>query len=193
MKATPILGVLLIAASAIVLGGCVAAVGAGAAAGAVTALDRRSAGTLLDDQVIELKIMGALLGDTELSKQAHINTTSYNHMVLLSGEVPDEQLRERAGEIARKHPKVRGIYNELTLAAPSSLLTRSSDSVITGKVKSTLIADKQLHAVRVKVVTENGTVFLLGLVTQAEAKRATEIARRIGGVQRVVKLFEYIN
>lgn len=192
MKLTSVLSMLILAGT-VTLTGCVAAVGAGAAAGAVTAIDRRSAGTVVDDQIIELKLFSALIGDREISKQAHVNATSYNNMVLLSGEVPNEQLRRRAAEIARAHPKVRGVYNELSLAAPSSLLTRSSDTVITGKVKSSLVTDKYVAATRVKVVTENGTVFLLGLVTRDEAQRATEVARRVGGVQRVVKLFEYIN
>lgn len=184
----------VLAAAAGQLAGCAAAViGAGAAAGAAAAYDRRSTGTFVDDEVIELKTLTAIQDDPELSAQGHISTTSYNNMVLISGEVPSEALRDRAGQIVKRVPKVRGVYNELKIAAPSSLLTRSSDTVITGKVKTALLADPQVEGARVKVVTENGTVYLLGLVTHAEADRATEVARRVSGVQRVVRLFEFLN
>lgn len=197
MRAICILGGVLAAGAVLAgagqLAGCAAAVGAGAAAGATAAYDRRSAGTFVDDQLIELKTLTAILEDPELRNQGHVSTTSYNNMVLLSGEVPNEALRNRAAQIVTQMPKVRGVYNELKLAAPSSLLTRSSDTVITGKVKTSLIAEEKIEAARVKVVTENGTVYLLGLVTHAEADRATEIARRVGGVQRVVRLFEFLD
>lgn len=183
----------LVSLTASQLGGCVAAVGAGAAVGATVAYDRRSTGTLIDDQLIELKSLKELGRDRAINDQAHVSATSYNNMVLLTGEAPNEALRTRAGKIIEEIPKVRGVYNELTLAAPSSLLTRSSDSVVTGKVKSSLIRDDKIDAGRIKVVTENGTVFLMGLVTRAEGTRSTEISRRVGGVQRVVKLFEYID
>jgi osmotically-inducible protein OsmY len=189
----PIGSCILVLIGAIQLGGCVAAVGAGAAAGAAAAYDRRTAGTLIDDQLIEVKLLSSLLDDPALNAQAHINATSYNNVVLLSGEVPDQTLKARAESIARRLPKVRSVHNELMLAAPSSLLTRSSDSLVTGKVKSSLISDELAQAGRIKVVTENGTVFLLGLVTRGEGGRATEITRRVGGVQRVVKLFEYLD
>lgn len=193
MKSLVSLGAILLGLATLTqLTGCVAAVGAGAAAGAATAYDRRTAGTLLDDQVIEVKLLKAFLQDSELSNRAHVNATSYNNVVLLSGEVPDDALKQRASLVARGVPKVRGIHNELTIAAPSSYLTRSSDTVVTGKVKSSLIANEAVEAGRIKVVTENGTVFLLGLVSPAEGELATEIARRVGGVQRVVKLFEYL-
>jgi osmotically-inducible protein OsmY len=175
------------------LAGCAAAVGAGAASGAVAATDRRSTGTFVDDELIEWKVLKSLSDNAELWRQGHINVTSYNNMVLLSGEVPSEPLKGAADDAARTHPKVRGVFNELTIAAPSSLLSRSSDTVVTGKVKTALLTQQETLATRVKVVTENGTVFLMGLVTQAEAANITEVTRRVGGVQRVVRLFEYLD
>ena len=175
------------------LGGCAAAVGAGAVAGTVAVHDRRSTGTFVDDELIEWRVLKSLSEERELWQQSHINVTSYNNMVLLSGEVPTEPMKRTAESAARTHPQVRGVFNELVIAAPSSLLSRSSDTVITGKVKTTLLGQKEALATRVKVVTEGGTVFLLGLITRAEAEDITEVTRRVGGVQRVVKLFEYLD
>lgn len=155
--------------------------------------DRRTAGTFIDDQGIELKAAKAILEDEELKAQAHINVTSYNFIVLLTGEVPTEALRERVVDIVRKLPKVKHVYDELAIAAPSSMVSRSSDSLITAKVKTQLFALTDFDATRVKVVTERGTVFLMGLTKSAEADRATETARTVGGVQKVVKLFEMLD
>lgn len=175
------------------LGGCAAVVGAGVATGASVAYDRRTAGTMLDDQNIELKAVGALQSDEELWRHSHINVVSFNNIVLLTGETPSEALRQRAAEHVRQLPKVRKVHNEIKIAAPSSMLSRSGDSWITGKVKASLLNQLALDVNRVKVVTENGVVFLMGLVTQAEAEKATEIARQVKGVQRVVRIFEYVD
>ncbi len=183
----------IIAAQAALLGGCVAAVGAGAVTGAAVAHDRRTAGTFVDDNLIELKAVGALQDDKELWNYSHLNVTSYNNIVLLTGESPSEALRQRAAQTVANLQKVRKVHNEVVVAAPSSLVSRSGDTVITGKVKTALINNKDVDATRIKVVTENGVVYLMGLVTQAEADSATEVARRVGGVQRVVRIFEYID
>ncbi|MCP5153911.1 MAG: BON domain-containing protein [Ectothiorhodospiraceae bacterium] len=177
----------------VLLQGCVAAVGAGAAGAAAIAYDRRTAGTFIDDTLIELKVYEALRSDPEMQDQTHINVTSYNNVVLLTGEAPNEALRSRAGERAREVPKVRLVHNELAIAAPSSLLARSSDSVITGKVKSQLLNLDVNLAARTKVVTESGVVFLMGISTREESDAATNVARQVGGVQRVVKVFEYLD
>jgi osmotically-inducible protein OsmY len=179
----------------LLLNACAPLVVGGAATTASVAHDRRTAGTVIEDQSIELRIRSALNKDPELSKQAHINITSYNGIVLLSGEAPTSAMRERAGEIARRDKKVRRVHNELQVAAPSALMTRTGDSWITTKVKSSLFSVKLkgFDPTRIKVVTENGTVFLLGLVTRAEADAATEQARKNKGVQRIVKLFEYLD
>ncbi len=187
------LGALLV--TTLLLNACAPLVVGGAAATASVAHDRRTAGTVIEDQSIELRIRSALNKDPELSKQAHINITSFNGIVLLSGEAPTSALRERAGEIARKTRKVRRVHNEIQIAAPSSMMTRSSDSWITTKVKSVMLgaAGDGIDPTRIKVVTENGTVFLMGLVTHGEADAATEKARQVKGVQRIVKLFEYLD
>ncbi len=182
----------LIASQTALLGGCVAAVGAGAVTGAAAAYDRRTAGTFVDDGLIEIKAVGALQKDQELWKYSHINVTSFNNIVLLTGEAPSEAMRQRAADAVANLQKVRKVHNEIIVAAPSSMVSRSGDTVITGKVKTALLNNKDVEATRVKVVTENGVVFLMGLVTQKEADAATEVARRVGGVQRVVRIFEYM-
>lgn len=181
-----------IAAAAPPLSGCAAVAGAGLATGAAVATDRRTPGTFIDDQLIEFKVYERLRAEVELWEQSHVNATSFNNVVLLSGETTSEANKERIGALAAAIPKVRRVHNELAIAAPSSMLARSSDGWITGKVKATLLSEMQLDGTRVKVVTEKGVVYLMGLATEAEAERATDIARRVGGVQRVVRLFELI-
>lgn len=186
---------LILAAAALALvQGCAPALIGGAATGATVAHDRRTAGTFIEDQAIELKAKAALGDDPELRAQAHLNVTSINMVVLLSGEAPSEALRQRAGELVSKVERVRRVHNEVQVAAPSSMMTRSSDTLITARVKTALFGIKGLEdfdPTRVKVVTENGTVFLMGLLTRAEADATARTASRVGGVQRVVKLFEY--
>ena len=188
-----LLFITIIAAQSALLGGCVAAVGAGVVTGAAVAHDRRTAGTFIDDELIELKAVGALQDDKEVWDYSHINVTSLNNIVLLTGESPSEALRQRAAQTVANLQKVRKVHNEVAVAAPSSMLSRSGDTVTTGKVKAALLNSNDVDATRIKVVTENGVVFLMGLVTQKEADAATEVARRVGGVQRVVRIFEYID
>ncbi|MEK7323347.1 MAG: division/outer membrane stress-associated lipid-binding lipoprotein [Pseudomonadota bacterium] len=179
----------LIAVLAAGLQGCaVVAVGG---AGAAVATDRRSAGAMVDDQAIELKINNALFKNDQLSKQAHINFTSYGGVVLLTGEAPSEALRDNAVELVRHVDNVRRVHNEIIIAAPSPIKSRNQDAWITTKVKTKLIATKEVSANSVKVVTENGSVYLMGLLTRAEADAVTEVARNVDGVSRVVTLFEY--
>ena len=172
---------------------CAVAVGAGMAVGASTAIDQRTTGTVIEDQAIELKASQAFRADPEIRDQAHWNVTSYNTKALLSGEAINDNLRRRMEEIVRNIPKVTEVFNELTVAAPSSMMSRSSDTVSTTKVKSLLLADKETKGLSVKVVTEKGVVYLMGLVSRQQADRATEITRQTGGVQKVVKLFEYLD
>ena len=188
-----ILGSLL--AGQLLLSGCAPVVVGGAATTATVAHDRRTTGSVVEDQAIELRIKNRFNEDAQIDQQTHINVTSYDGIVLLSGEAPSEALRTRAGQIAREAEKVRRVHNEIQLAAPSSMMTRSSDSWITTKVKSSLFGVKieGFDPTSVKVVTENGTVFLMGLVSQAEAAAATDQARQVSGVQRIVKLFEYVD
>ncbi len=167
----------------------------GAAATASVVHDRRTAGSIVEDEAIELRVLSALSKDAELHEQAHINVTSYEDVVLLSGEAPSEAMRTRAGEIARAQKEVRRVHNELVVAAPSSIMTRTSDSLITSRVKSALFGVKidGFDPSRVKVVTENGTVYLMGLLHRAEATEVTEQTRQISGVQRIVTLYQYLD
>ena len=172
--------------------GCAAvAVGGAGAAAATTVIDRRTTGTQIEDQTIEVKAAKAINNDKELDEQAHLNVTSYNTVVLVTGETPTDAMRQRAIELVTAIDKVTHVYNEITIAAPSSLVSRSSDSYITSKVKTKMITDKELNGLQVKVVTEKGVVYLMGLVTHKEADIATNIARGTGGVQKVVRLFQY--
>ena len=175
------------------LQGCVAAVATTGATGAAVAYDQRTAGTIIEDQAIELKASQAFYSDKEIDENAHVNVTSYNTVVLVTGEAPTEELINRIIELVRNIPKVSHVYNELTLAAPSSFTSRSSDSLITARVKTNLLILDNFDGTRVKVVTEKGVVYLMGLLTRVGADRATESTRLTGGVQKVVKLFQYID
>ncbi len=184
----------LLLALSTLLGGCVAAAAGGTAAAVGVAHDRRTAGTVLDDEAIELKAAKRIFEDAELRKQVHINVTSYNYQVLVSGEAPTRELADRVIQYVRTIPKVRKVYDEIAIAAPSAMLSRSSDTLITAKVKTALFGiGKNFDPTRVKVVTERGIVYLMGIVTRDEAAKATEAARHVGGVQKVVKLFEYLD
>jgi len=187
---------LVIAITANLLYGCAAAVVGGAATGASAAHDRRTIGTYIDDEGIELKIRLDIFNDRELNSQIHINIISINGVVLLVGQAPTAALKQQAGNIARGVEKVRLVHNEMTIAAPNSMMTRSSDSLITAKVKADLFTIKGhegFDPTRVKVVTENGVVYLMGILYRNEAAAVTERARQVSGVQKVVKLFEYID
>jgi osmotically-inducible protein OsmY len=172
------------------LHGC-AAIFIGGATGVNVTQDRRTTGTFIEDQAIELKSMDAILQDKEVSSQTHLNVTSFNTVVLVSGEAPTEELRQRAIQLVKNIEKVSHLHDEITIAGPSSLMSRSGDTLITTKVKSKLIA-KTLNGIHIKVVTENGVVYLMGLLNREDASKATEITRQTGGVQKVVKLFQYI-
>jgi osmotically-inducible protein OsmY len=185
-----VLSLALLAAFGATLSGCVPLVVGGAAMSAMVATDRRTSGAQLEDEGIELR-GGARLRDS-FGDRAHINITSYNRQVLLTGEVPTDAAKQQAEQVISRVENVKTIVNELTVAGNSTLVQRSSDVLITGKVKASLVDAKDLYAGAFKVVTERGTVFLMGRVTQQEADRATAIARQVDGVQRVVRIFEVI-
>lgn len=188
--------IFLISLIPLMLSGCAAAViGAGAAAGttAVVAHDRRTTGTFIEDQNIELKAAKSFYSDKEINDSSHLNVTSYNLVVLITGETPSEDIRNRIVNIVREIPKVTHVYDELTIAAPSSWTSRTSDSLITSKVKTKLLTLDNFDGTRVKVVTEKGVVYLMGLLTRAESDVATKVAQETGGVQKVVKLFQYVD
>jgi len=172
--------------------GC-AITASGSAATASVALDRRTTGTIIEDQTIELKAYRSIQANEELSKKTHINITSYNTVVLITGESPLDEMRQEIISLVTAVEKVTHVYNEITIAAPSSMVSRSGDTYITAKVKTKLFADKILNGLTIKVVTEKGVIYLMGLVSRKEAEIATNIARETGGVQKVVKLFQYID
>lgn len=175
-----------------ILHGCAPLIVGGAAAGgAMVANDRRTVGAITEDEGIELKAAERIR--QRLKDRAHVNITSYNRMVLLTGEVPDAAARTEAERIVRGIEHVRTVYNETNVAGVSSLTSRSNDSIITSKVKGRFLDSRKFNALHVKVVTENSVVYLLGLVRKQEAADATEIARTTSGVQKVVRLFEYLD
>ena len=166
-------------------------VGGAAATGVVVAQDRRTVGTITEDEGIELRANGRLR--ERFGENAYVSVTSYNRTVLLTGQAPDAKTRTEAERIARGVDNVRGVYNELTVAGLSSFTARSNDSIITSKVKARFVDANKFNTLHVKVVTESSIVYLLGMVTKQEANDATEIARTTSGVQKVVRVFEYID
>lgn len=172
------------------LQGCFVAAAGGAATGTAVAVDRRTAGTIVDDQAIELKAMHAIRQQPELWKKSHIYVLSYNNVLLLLGQTPSESFKQTAEEILRDIPKVRRIHNELSVAEPLSLGDRSADTWITTQIKTKLIGTKDMRAHHIKVVTEDRIVYLMGLTTPEEEMTATDIARSVSGVEKVVQIFE---
>ena len=175
----------------LLLSGCPAVLVTGAGAGVVAAEDRRSLGTMTEDEGIELKV-NSRVSDAHKDR-VHLNTTSYNRMVLLTGEVPNEKVREDIARIARTVENVRGVTNELTIGTPTTLSNRSNDTYVTSKVKARFVDGQRFNPIHVKVVTENQIVYLLGLVKKQEAKDAIELARTTEGVKKVVSVFEYLD
>lgn len=173
------------------LHGCAATLAGGAAAGTAAALDRRTAGVFIGDQEIELRAMNRLR-EAFAKGSTSISATSFNRQVLLTGQVPDEAARARATEVVKGVPDVRTVFNELSVGGLSSLTSDASDATLTGKVKTRLLRSERVPGANVKVVSEAGVVYLMGLVTDGEAHEATEIARTTAGVNKVVTLFEYI-
>lgn len=188
--ARPLAGLLAATTLAGALSACAPLVVGGVAVGGMMAVDRRTTGTQIEDEGIELRAANRLreaLGD-----RAHINVTSYNRQVLLTGEVATAQDRERAEQIAAGVENARSVVNDLAAMPSTSITQRSNDTLITGKVRASFVDDKNISAAAFKVVTERGVVYLMGRVTQREAQRATEIARGVSGVAKVVRVFEYL-
>lgn len=173
------------------LGGCAPMVLGGAAVmTGMVATDRRTAGTQIDDQTIEIQVTNAL--SPVLGGKGHVSVTSYNRQVLLTGEVPTAQLQLAAQQTAQKIEKVRSVVNDLAVLPDATTSQMSEDALTTGKVKAAMIDAKGFPSGAVKVITERGNVYLLGIVTAAEADQAAEIARSTSGVKKVVKVFDII-
>ena len=176
------------------LQGCVAAavVGGGALATKV-AMDPRSTGTQIDDQTLELRVADALRKDKQLNEQAHISAVVYNGRALLVGEAPSADLKEVAVNLARGVKDIADVYDEIQIGEKVSFMQASKDTWITTEVKSKLFVNGNVKASDVKVVTENGVVYLIGRVTQSQAAAAVDVARQVNGVRKVVKVFTYLN
>jgi osmotically-inducible protein OsmY len=184
------LSAVFLAASVSLLNGCIPLVVGGVAATAVVATDRRSTGTQLDDEFIEDKTVATVL--ERYGRSVHVNVTSYNGIVLLSGEVPTESTKEGIADIVRGWSKTRNLQNDLVVGPLTDLSSRSNDTFITSKVKARFVEANRFQINHVKVVTERGVVYLMGIVRRDEGDAAADIARTTRGVQRVVKLFDYI-
>lgn len=188
-RLTTCLSLLTMAAT---LAGCVGAVAVGAGSGALMVTDRRVSEVYLADEGIEIRVSNAIR--QQLGDKVHVNVTSYNRMLLLTGEAPDAATRDLVERTAiANSTEIKRITNELQIAGNSSFATRSNDTYLTSKVKARFLDAARFSINHVKVVTENSSVYLLGLVTQAEADAAVEIARTTGGVQRVIRVFEIIS
>ena len=173
-----------------VLNGCVPVVAGGAVAGGLAASDRRTSGAYVDDEGIEWKTAGEI--NNTLRNKIHVNVTSFNRNVLLTGEAIDEATKQQAESIAKEIPNVRHVTNEITIGLASTMTERSQDALLTSKVKGQMLKENRFPAAYVKVVTEGSTVYLMGMVTRQEADDAVDIARSIEGVEKVVKVFEYV-
>lgn len=183
------IGLVLVLAMAPLLQACFPLVATGVGATALIAADRRTAGVYIEDENIELKAIGRLHDIAD----AHVSATSFNERVLLTGQVPDEATKKRVQEAIRTIPSVREVVDESVIAGASSLASRGNDALITSNVKARMLKYGHFQPNWVKVITEAGTVYLLGLVTHDEAKEAIEISRNTSGVSRVVAEFEYLD
>lgn len=172
--------------------GCESLLIAGAATGAAASQDRRSVSTQFEDEKTELKTLMAIFDNDEVWKDTNVEIVSYNNVILIIGQAPTATLKEKATAEIKKIAKQKKVHNQIRIAAPISFFARRNDEYLTTKIKSSMLFTSEFPSSKVKVVTENSEVFLMGLMTQAEADRAVEITRNIDGVKRVIKVFEYI-
>ena len=174
------------------LTGCAAVLVGGAATGAAVSVDRRTAGTVVGDQEIELRAFKRLRENFP-TDSISVSATSFNRQLLLTGQVPDEPTRAKVEAVVRPIPDVRTVFNETAISGATSFTSAGNDASLTAQIKARMLQDNRVPGIHVKVVTEVGVVYLMGLLSRAEAEAATEIARSTGGVTKVVKLFEYID
>lgn len=172
------------------LQGCAVAAVSGAATGIAMVNDRRSTGTIVEDQSNELKALKVCLQNPEIWKKSHISAISYNNTLLLVGQTPNENFKREVEEELQSLTKIHKVHNELTIGKPVPLSTRSEDAWITTQIKARMFGKRDLNPARIKVVTENGIVYLMGLTTEEEQIKATEIARSTEGVEKVVQIFD---
>ena len=171
-----------------ILQGCAAVAVTGMTTAALMASDRRTSGTYIEDETIEWKVVGAL---KDRYPGSHANATSFNRRVLLTGEAPTEDVKKRIEDAVRGIPNVKEVTNEIQVAGASSLASRGNDALVTSNVKARMVNNGKFSPQHVKVVTEGGVVYMMGIVTPSEGDAAVDIARNTSGVSRVVKVFEY--
>jgi len=171
------------------LQGCIEMAAVGVGAGVMSAMDRRTTGAQVDDEGIELRATNRI--SERFGDRVHVNVTSFNRSVLISGEVPDAKTKEEIEKIVATVPNARAVTNDLQVMPNTTLGNRANDATITGKVKARFLDARMFNPLHVKVVTERSVVYLLGVVTEAEATDAVEIARTTGGVRKVVRMFDY--
>lgn len=183
---------IIIIAIALALQGCIFVAGAAAgAAGVAVVYDHRKLEKIVLDETIAKDATSKLRSITAIHEKSHIEITCFNQTVLMTGETTSPEIRQQAEDLVRTVPDIKRIYNQITIKAPSSSLTHASDSWITAKIKTQMLATKGLQSGTIKVVTENGIVYLMGTVTRDQAETAVDIARQVHGVQRVMKILQY--
>jgi osmotically-inducible protein OsmY len=191
MKTTIRLVVILVALVPVLQSCIPLLVGAGVGGGVMMAEDRRTSGTVLEDQTIEIRARNRIT--EKYAEQVNISVTSFNRFVLLTGQAPTDEIKQDLPVLVLEVPNVRNVQNEIVVGGISSTTSHASDALLTSQVKARLAKNKDIKANYVKVVSENGTVFLMGLVTRAEAETASQTAATTSGAQRVVKVFEYLD
>lgn len=174
------------------LTGCAAVLVGGAATGAAVSVDRRSAGTVISDQEIELRAYNRLRENFPKDTLS-VSATSFNRQVLLTGQTPDDATRTRVEAVVRPIPDVRTVFNETVVSGATSFTSKGNDASLTAQIKARMLQDPRVPSIHVKVVTEAGVAYLMGLLSHAEADAAGEVASHTGGVTKVVKLFEYLD
>ncbi|AWP55050.1 osmotically-inducible protein OsmY [Haemophilus influenzae] len=193
MTLSPLKKLAILLGATIFLQGCVATVIGGGAVAAKVATDPRTTGTQIDDETLEFKVENAVEKDAQIKAEGRVNAVSYNGRVLLIGQVPNSDVKDTATALAKGVKGVNEVYNELTVSPKISFAQISKDSWLTTQVKSKMFVDGRVKATDVKVISENGEVFLLGNVTQSQANAAADIASKISGVKKVIKVFKYLD
>ncbi|QTP55549.1 BON domain-containing protein [Billgrantia sulfidoxydans] len=183
----------LLATLALALGGCTTVTGVTNPGTIDENYGRRTLGAQVEDESIETKIAHNLRRSDARLGDARINVDSYNGIVLLTGQVPSEELKEKANEVAREVRNVRDVHNELSVAANLPASQRLSDTWINTRIRTTLAADESIDTGRLRFITENATVYIMGMVTRAEADRIVNAVADVGGIQRIVKVFDYLD
>lgn len=185
--------IVMLTTNILLTSGCGPLIVASAAGTVAVIADRRTTGTIIEDNAIELKAIKKLKSSPSVGDNSKLSVTSYNERILITGQAKDKQTRQEIVEIIRSIPKIRTIYNEVVISDNQSFTDASYDSWLTTKVKASLAGNSDVNPLNIKVTTEDNVVYLMGLVTKKEATAATDVARKISGVKKVVKLFEYID